>query len=395
MDLRFSAEDERFRREFRSWLDANLPTEWRSPRFWHDLDPDTAFRMRREWEMAKADAGWAGINVPAEYGGYGGTAVQQGIHDEEMARARAPQTVNRLGYRYLLPTLLALGTEEQKRRLIRPLLRCETIWCQGFSEPDAGSDLASVRTRAVRDGDHFVVHGQKVWTTQGTHADWMFALVRTDPEAPRHRGLTFLLIDLRTSGVEVRPLRQLTGESEFGEVFFDGARVPVDNVVGEIDGGWDVAMTLLAFERGGLPFAQYVTFRQELAEIIQIARRVDRHGRPAAEDPVVRQRIAQSFIDLELLRLRGLHVATQLERGQDPGFEASVTKLHWSETHQDLGELFADVTGLAGHVADPDVDSDHTHLRRMFLWSRAETIFGGTSQIQRNVIAERLLGLPR
>ena len=395
MDLRFSAEDEAFRAEFRAWLDAHLPAEWRDPAFWAAKTPDEAFELRRRWEADKARAGWAGIHWPVEFGGRGGTPAQKAIYDEEMARAGAPLTVNSLGLTFLAPTVMAIGTPEQKREIIGPLLRNEVIWCQGFSEPGAGSDLAAVRTKAVPDGDEFVVSGQKIWTSNALHADRMFALVRTGTGERKHHGLTMLLIDLRVPGVDVRPLRQLSGANDFGEVFFDEVRVPRSQVLGAEGRGWDVAMLLLSFERGSSAIGQYTMYRRELDEIVDLARRTERDGRPVAEHPVVRQAIAQAVVELETLRLHSLHVLTEVERGKPLGASSSVTKLHWSATHQRIGELFTDVAG-AGHQLTGDAATPVARaLQRAWLWSRSETIWGGSSEIQRNIVAEHLLGLPR
>jgi alkylation response protein AidB-like acyl-CoA dehydrogenase len=395
MDLRFSAEDEAFRAEFRAWLDANLPAEWRDPAFWATKTADEAFGLRRTWEAGKAHAGWAGIHWPAEFGGRGGTPAQKAIYDEEMARAHAPLTVNSLGLTFLAPTVMAIGTPEQKREIIGPLLRNEVIWCQGFSEPGAGSDLAAVRTKAVPDGDEFVVSGQKIWTSNALHADRMFALVRTGTGERKHHGLSMLLLDLRVPGVDVRPLKQLSGANDFGEVFLDEVRVPRSQVLGTEGRGWDVAMLLLSFERGSSAIGQYTYYRRELDEIVDLARRTERDGRPVAEHPVVRQQIARAVIELEMLRLHSLHILTEVEQGKPLGAAASMTKLQWSAAHQRVGELFTDVAG-AGHQLTGDAAPPVARaLQRAWLWSRSETIWGGSSEIQRNIVSEHLLGLPR
>src|SRR5688500_9919278 len=238
MDLTYTAAEEEFRRELRSWLQANIPEEWTRPGFWESLDADESFRLRRDWERGKADAGFAGIAWPTEYGGRGGTPGMKAIYDEEMVLADAPRTVNGLGLAFLAPTVMAIGTDAQKKEIIGPLLRNEVIWCQGFSEPGAGSDLAAVAARGVRDGDDFVVNGQKVWTTNAVHGDKIFTLVRTEPGSQRHRGLSMLLVDMHQPGVDARPLKQMSGASEFGEVFFDDARVPATECLGEIGDGW-------------------------------------------------------------------------------------------------------------------------------------------------------------
>lgn len=395
MDLSYGEADERFRAEFRAWLDAHVPPAWREPGFWRRKDPDESFRLRRAWEADKARAGFAGVAWPVEYGGRGGTPTTKAVYDEEMARARAPVTVNGLGLTYLAPTVMAIGTHEQKRDVVRPLLHNEVIWCQGFSEPGAGSDLAAVATRAVPEGDDLVLDGQKVWTSNARHADRMFALVRTSREGRRHDGLTMLLVDLSAPGVEVRPLRQMSGAAEFGEVFFSGVRVPRSQVLGREGEGWQVAMLLLSFERGASGMGQYTTFRRELDDVVALARRTPREGRPAAEDLALRQRIGQSVVELETLRLHAWHVLTQVEQGHDLGAESSLTKLQWSEAHQDLGELFADVAGPDHQREATEGGTDLSALQHTFLWSRSETIWGGSSQVQRNVVGERVLGLPR
>jgi alkylation response protein AidB-like acyl-CoA dehydrogenase len=396
VDLRHREADERFRAEFRAWLAANLPDRLREDGLWsRSADSNEAFDARRQWEANKARAGWAGIDWPVEYGGRGGTPAQKAIYDEEMARGQAPRTVNPLGLTFLAPTVMRYGTEQQKKDIIGPLLHNDVIWCQGFSEPGAGSDLAALSTRAVRDGDEFVVTGQKVWITNAMRGDWIFSLVRTSSEGPKHAGITMLLIDMHSPGVEARPLQQMSGSAEFGEVFFTDVRVPVTNVLGEIDRGWEVAMTLLSFERGASAIGQYTEFRHELDEVIGIAHLIERDGRPAAADPVLRQRIANSVVELELLRLHSLHVLTQTEAGRDLGAGASITKLQWSEAYQQVGEVFAAVTGLLHQMPDAAPELDLSVLLEQYLWSRSVTIWGGSSEVQRNIVAERLLGLPR
>lgn len=327
MDLTYSVADEQFRTELRRWLDENLPPEWRDGSAFAGKSEDEVFVMRREWEAGKARAGFAGIDWPTQYGGRGGTPTQKAIYDEELARANAPHTVNPLGLAFLAPTVMVHGTEQQKREIIPPLLANEVIWCQGFSEPGAGSDLAALSTRAEDRGDHWLVNGQKVWTTNAIHGDRIFALCRTNPEASRHAGISMLLIDMHATGVEPRPLRQLTGAEEFGEVFFTDVRVPKDSVLGPVDRGWEVAMVLLSFERGSSALGQYATFRRELDDIIRYAAGRERFGRPAVDDPVLRQKLASSLVELELLRLHSLHILTKVERGEDLGAESSVTKL--------------------------------------------------------------------
>ncbi len=390
MDLSDSAVDADFRTEFRAWLEADIPAEWHSSDFWMRTSPAESFDLRREWEADKARAGYAGINWPKEYGGRGGTATQKAIYDEEMARANAPLTVNTLGLTFLGPTVMAIGSDAQKREIIKPMLHNEIIWCQGFSEPGAGSDLASLTTRATDAGDHWVVNGQKVWTTNALHADRMFGLVRTDPESSRHRGLSMLLIDMHAEGVDARPLKQMTGNEEFGEVFLTDVKVPKEAVLGEVGAGWNVAMLLLSFERGSSAIGQYTRFRAEWDDIAKVARETGR-----ATDPALRQRLADVLVNLETLRLHSWHILTKVQQGEQLGFESSMTKLQWSETHQDLGEVYMDVRGYAGQEMPGLLTSDLDPLTELFLWSRSETIWGGSSQVQRNIVAEHVLGLPR
>jgi alkylation response protein AidB-like acyl-CoA dehydrogenase len=393
VDLSFSDADEAFRAEFRAWLDAHLPHEWRRRGFWRSQG-DAGFERRRRWEADKAAAGFAGIQWPREYGGRGGTASQRAIYDEEMVRHRAPLTVNSLGLTFLAPTVMVIGTEQQKRDIIKPLLFNEVIWCQGFSEPNAGSDLAALQLRAEVDGDEYVLNGQKIWTSNAMHADKMFALVRTSVEDKKHRGITMVLVDLKlpdgsyVPGIEVRPLKQMSGALDFGEVFFTDVRVPRANVLGEVGGGWDVAMLLLSFERGASAMPQYAAFRREVDDIVELAKVTGRQA-----DPLLRQRIASSVVELECLRYHSLDILTKVEQGKELGAASSMTKLQWSETHQDIGELFTDVAGLAHQVTDAGLETEE--LQASFLWSRSETIWGGSSQVQRNIVAELVLGLPR
>jgi alkylation response protein AidB-like acyl-CoA dehydrogenase len=311
------------------------------------------------------------------------------IYDVETTLARAPRTVNPLGLTFLAPTVMAIGTDAQRKEIIGPMLRNEVIWCQGFSEPGAGSDLAALSTKGVRDGDDFVVNGQKVWTTNAMHGDKIFTMVRTEPDSAKHRGISMLLIDMNQPGVDARPLKQMSGASEFGEVFFTDARVPAADCLGEIGDGWRTAMLLLSFERGASGIAQYTEFRRQYDEVVAVARKLGRD-----KDPVIRNRLAKVLTDLECLRLHALHVQTQVEQGRDLGFEASMTKLIWSEPSQDLWEVFDEILGEDATLDDLD-GTDLRPLHGQALWSRSVTIWGGSSQVQRNVTAERVLGLPR
>ncbi|MFP5023237.1 acyl-CoA dehydrogenase family protein [Pseudonocardia phyllosphaerae] len=390
MDLTFTPAEEEFRADLRAWLTANIPEEWTRPGFWESLDDDESFRLRRDWERDKADAGFAGIQWPVEYGGRGGTPGMKAIYDEEMVRARAPRTVNPLGLTFLAPTVMAIGTDAQKKDIIRPMLRNEVIWCQGFSEPGAGSDLAALSTKGVRDGDDFVVNGQKVWTTNAVHGDKIFTLVRTEPGTAKHRGISMLLIDMDQPGVTARPLKQMSGASEFGEVFFDDARVPATDCLGEIGDGWRTAMLLLSFERGASGISQYTEFRRQYDEIAEVAKKLGRDT-----DPVIRGELARVLTELECLKLHSMHVLTQVEQGRDLGFEASMTKLQWSEAFQDLWEVYDQILGEYATLDTLPDGTDLQPLHAQAMWSRSVTIWGGSSQVQRNITAERVLGLPR
>jgi alkylation response protein AidB-like acyl-CoA dehydrogenase len=389
MDLKFSAEDEAYRLKLRSWLEDNMPSE--PP----PHGQDAGFAYRRDWQRKLYDGGWVGIQWPKEYGGQGATLIQQAIYAQETARARAPQPANGLGISIVGPTLIHHGTEEQKRRYIPKILNADEIWCQGFSEPNSGSDLASLQTKAVLDGDEFVVNGQKIWTSLGQYADWCILLVRTDPDAPKHRGITFLLVDMHTPGITVRPLKQITGHAEFNETFFDNVRVPRENVVGEINEGWRIAMTTLTYERGISTLSTQVRMQQNLEAMCDYARKTRRNGHTLSEDPIYRQQLAEAHIRVEIMLLNLYRGITAQLRGQPPGPESSLAKLYWSELDKWMQELGM---SLQGPYSQLDWDSDYAvpgDWQYNFLRSRAGTIYSGTSEIQRNIIGERVLGLPK
>lgn len=389
MDLKFSAEDEAYRLKLRSWLEENMPSE--PP----PHGQDAGFAYRRDWQRKLCDGGWVGIQWPKEYGGQGATLIQQAIYAQETARARAPQPANGLGISIVGPTLIHHGTEEQKKRYIPKILNADEIWCQGFSEPNSGSDLASLQTKAVLDGDEFVVNGQKIWTSLGQYADWCILLVRTDPDAPKHRGITFLLVDMHTPGITVRPLKQITGHAEFNETFFDNVRVPRENVVGEVNEGWRIAMTTLTYERGISTLSTQVRMQQNLESMCDYARKTRRNGHTLSEDPIYRQQLAEAHIRVEIMLLNLYRGITAQLRGQPPGPESSLAKLYWSELDKWMQELGM---SLQGPYSQLDWDSDYAvpgDWQYNFLRSRAGTIYSGTSEIQRNIIGERVLGLPK
>jgi alkylation response protein AidB-like acyl-CoA dehydrogenase len=382
VDLTLSPAEESFRNELRAWVDANNPG--REP-----AGDEPAFQFRRKWQRELHKAGWAGVSWPKEYGGRGATLIEQAIFNEELARAQAPGLANGLGLAMGGPTVIAHGTEEQRQRYLEPILSAEEIWCQGFSEPESGSDLASLKTRAVRDGDDWVVTGQKVWTTFAHHAKWCMLVARTNPDAPKHKGLSYFLMDMEQDAVQVRPLRQITGEAEFNELFIEEARIPNENIIGGEGNGWAVAITTLMHERATLAFSLQVGVQIHLRELFEKARAArGSNGHAASEDPVIRQRLAQLLIEAEVLRLNAYRGLTATMRTGVPGPEGSLGKWHWSEISQSLTELAMDIEGPRAMLADD------TWTYR-FLRARANSIEGGTTEILRNIVAERVLGLPR
>jgi alkylation response protein AidB-like acyl-CoA dehydrogenase len=387
VELSVSAEDAAFRTEAREWLTDRLTGEFANVRGRGGPgDEHALFEERCAWERALGDAGWIGIGWPREYGGRGLSLIQQVIFYEEYARAQGPGRIGIVGEGLLGPTLVHFGSDALKRRFLPGILGGTEIWCQGYSEPDAGSDLANVQTRAELDGDEWVLHGQKVWTSLAHWADWCFVLCRTNRDAPAHRGISYLLVPMRQPGIEIRPINQLTGTSEFNEVFFDGARTAADHVVGAVDEGWKVAMGTLAFERGASTLGQQLSFENELSEILE---RAEKHG--SAQDPSLRQRLADAWIRLRIMRLNALRSLAALERGEMTTL-TSIHKLYWASLHRDLGELAVATLGADAAVVD---DAGLGPAQRLFLYSRADTIYGGSNQIQRNVIGERALGLPK
>jgi alkylation response protein AidB-like acyl-CoA dehydrogenase len=389
MDLRFSEADESFRTEVARWLADNLVGEFAALRGRGGSgDGHALFEERRAWERKLAAAGWTCIGWPKEYGGRGASFTQEVIFYEEYARANGPGRLGHIGETLLGPTIIAFGTEQQKRRFLPPIVKGEELWCQGYSEPNAGSDLANVQTKARRDGDSWVIDGQKVWTSGAQWSDWCFVLCRTDPDAPNHHALSYLLVPMRQPGIAVRPIVQMTGDSEFSEVFFDAARTPAENIVGEVNGGWRVAMGTLSFERGASTLGQQLNFQNELRQVIEAAQASGRN-----HDPVMRQRLADAWIGLRIMRFNALRTLSEVD-GRELGREAMITKLYWATWHRNLGKLAMDVLGAQSEIAEA-APYLLTRLQRLFLFSRADTIYAGTNQIQRNIIAERALGLPR
>ncbi len=389
MDFQLSAEDAAFQEEVRAWL-ADRREQIAHTREVDWEEGGEAFERHREWERALFEAGLAAIAWPKEYGGRGATLMQQALFTEEYVKAKAPDRINRLGLGLLGPTLMVYGTEEQKQQHLPRILRCDEIWCQGFSEPNAGSDLASLRTRAEIDGDDFVVNGQKIWTSLGRFGDWIFTLCRTDPSAPKHKGISFILIDMHSPGVEVRPLVQIDNSARFAEVFFTDVRVPRSNLVGNLNDGWKVAMTTLGFERGtglGSPAA----FNRMFGDLVELTRRERRD-----DDPDVRRRVAQSYIETRMFQLNNQRTLSKLAKGAQVGSEASLNKLYWSEMETRMLETALDVLGPRAELAEGSPDAEHDgEVFGDYLYARASMIYAGTNEIQKNIIAQRVLGLPR
>jgi alkylation response protein AidB-like acyl-CoA dehydrogenase len=379
MDLTFSESEAAFRDELRAWFQSNDPGS-------EPAGDDANYAWRRDWQRRLAEGGWAGVHWPREYGGRGATITESAIFFEELGRARAPLPANVLGLLLAGPTIMTYGTDAQKERYLPPILTADEIWCQGFSEPDAGSDLASLKTRAVRDPAHpdeWVVTGQKVWTSGAQHSKWCMLVARTDFDAPKHKGLTYFLMDMEQPGVQVRPLVQITGEPEFNELFIEGARIPDENVLGGVGNGWRVALTTLMNERSGLAFFLQVRLRQLLDALVEEA-----GERGLLDDPVVADKLGRLHMKAEILRLTAYRGLTTIEKYGTPGPEGSLTKWMWSETNQELVQFAADLLG-------PEALTNGERWAYELLRARGNTIEGGTTEILKNIVAERVLGLPR
>jgi alkylation response protein AidB-like acyl-CoA dehydrogenase len=376
VDLTLAPEELKFRDELRAWLKENDPGP----------DPegaDAQFEFHRQWQHKLQEQRYAGLSWPREYGGRGATLMEQAIFYEEMARSRRPYPANVLGLVMGGPVVIAHGSDDQKQRFLEPILSADEIWCQGFSEPDAGSDLASLKTRAVKVDGGWKVSGQKVWTSYAQYAKWCMLLARTDPDVPKHQGLTYMILDVKQEGVQVRPLRQITGEAQFNEVFIEDAFVPDENVIGEVGGGWPVAITTLMFERAGIGMASAIVIKQDLGELAKLIRE-----REMDQDPAIRQRFGQLVAQSETMRLNGYRGLSRVLQSGIPGPEGSIVKWQWADINQGLTELAMDVRGADA----PLTDSDWTYK---FLRARANSIEGGTTEIQKNILAERVLGLPK
>jgi alkylation response protein AidB-like acyl-CoA dehydrogenase len=393
MDLNLTAEELQFRNELRAWLEANVPKDWSE---WREKPLEETFPYLRAWQRKLYEGGWAAVSWPKAYGGRDASLMLQTIFWEEMARVEAPPMANSLGLGIVGPTIIAHGTEEQKKHYIPKILSAEEIWCQGFSEPNAGSDLANLQTEARLEGNQYIVNGQKVWTSYGWVGDWCELVVRTDPNVPKHKGLTVLMVDMKSPGVEVRPLRQMTGESEFNELFFRDVRVPVENVLGKVNDGWNVAVSTLMHERGSFGARLHLMFRRNINRLIELARAHQRNGKPAAQDPLIRQKLAQYYGEVEIMRLNQMRAFSRIAATGIPGPEGSIQKIFWSELNQRIQQLAQELLGPYGQLDA----SDHYAVDKGvwsygYLRSRGNTIEAGTSEVQRNIIGHFVLGLPR
>ncbi|MGA7670808.1 MAG: acyl-CoA dehydrogenase family protein [Nitrolancea sp.] len=395
MDLNYTAEDQAFRLSVRQWLGDNMPKK----------RPET-LDEKRAWHTKLYEAGYLGMGWPKQYGGQEARPMEQAIVGEELARAGAPPSLNGLGISIMAPTLIHHGTEHQKQEHVKNILTAEEIWCQLYSEPNSGSDLASLQCRADVDGDEFVINGQKIWTSGAYQSDWGMMLARTDRNAPKHQGISCIMIDMNAPGVEVRPLKQISGSQEFCEVFFTNVRVPADNLVGEMNSGWRIAQTTLGYERGGNALSRVSRLQQSFERLTEVARALRVDGTKAIDDPIIRQKLGQIYSEIEVLRYASLRILSSLEKGQRPGPESSIAKLHYSELDKHVQEMILDILGPYGQQLsgaptelkfDPEADGygEAGTWAHTFLWARAGTIYAGSSEIQKNILGERVLGLPK
>jgi alkylation response protein AidB-like acyl-CoA dehydrogenase len=393
MDLNLTPEETKFRDELRTWLEANVPKDWGE---WREKPLEESFPYLRAWQRKLYEGGWAAVSWPKEYGGRGATLMEQSLFWEEMARVEAPPMANSLGLGLIGPTIIAYGTDEQKKRFIPKILSAEEIWCQGFSEPNAGSDLAALQTEARLDGDHYVVNGQKVWTSYGWIGNWCELVVRTDSNVPKHKGLSVLLIDMKSPGVEVRPLKQMTGESEFNEIFFRDVRVPVANLLGKVNDGWNVAVSTLMYERGSYGARLHLIFKRAITRLIELSHKFQKDGHPAAQDPITRQKLAQCYAEIEIMRWNQLRAFSRVTATGVPGPEGSIQKIFWSELNQRLQQVAQEMFGAYGQLMAGDKDAvDNGIWSYGYLRTRGNTIEAGTSEVQRNIVGHFVLGLPR
>ncbi len=394
MDLRYTPEDEAFRQQVRDWLVDNVPKQ-----------KIRTMEERQEWHRKLYDAGYVGMGWPKEYGGREARPMEQAIVAEELARINAPAGVNGLGIGIVGPTLIHHGTNDQKTRFLKNILSGEELWCQLYSEPNSGSDLASLQCRAQIDGDTFIVNGQKIWTSGGHHSDWGLMLSRTDPRAQKHDGISCMLVDLRSEGVEARPLKQINGDTGFSEIFFNDVVVPADNLIGELNTGWRIAQTTLSYERGGSLMAAVSQNQRVFSRLIEVANELEKDGKRAIDDPNIRRRIGEIYREIEVLRYAALRILSRLEKGLRPGPESSVAKLHRSELNKRVQNLINEILGPYGMIASNAPDElaleDDVYYGEAGSWAHSlagsygGTIAAGTSEVQKNILGERVLGMPK
>jgi alkylation response protein AidB-like acyl-CoA dehydrogenase len=393
MDLTPTPEQQQFRAELRAWLSENAPAPVGRGA---QETMEQRFERLRAWQRKLYEAGWAGVSWPKEYGGRGASLLEQVIFLEEMARAQAPPLANTLGIGLIGPTIIHFGTAEQKLRYLPKILSAEEIWCQGFSEPNAGSDVAGLRSEGRLEGDHFIINGHKVWNSYGWVADWCALVIRTDPTAAKHKGLTYILVDMKSPGVEVRPTRQMSGEREFAELYFKDVRVPVANVLGKIGQGWEVALGTLMHERATLGASITVVYRRMFDRLVAIAKETKRGGKPLSEDTAVRQKLAQAYTELEVFKMNQMRSLSRVSSTGVPGPEGSILKIFWSEYNQRFQQLAQEILGPYGMLEEGSPHAvDGGDWAYGFLRTRGNTIEAGTSEIQRNIIGHFVLGLPK
>ncbi len=393
MDLTLTVEEQEFQTQARKWLAANAPKPFTGDARFNDLG---YVEYLRAWQRRLFDGGWCGLSWPKEYGGRGATPVEAAIMEEEMARAKVPDIIGKVGVSLIGPTIITVGTVQQKKRYLQPMLTGEEIWCQGFSEPNSGSDLASLSCRAVRDGEEFIINGQKTWTSYGHVAAHIFLLARSATDVPKHQGITCLLVDMKTPGITVRPVQMMSGDWGFNEVFFSDVRVPADRVLGEVNGGWEVAITALMNERANLGGAVRIAGAEFLQSLIDKAPGLPGYGDDGtilANDQLIRQKLAQAHIELEVFRMTSTRALARVSKGGVPGPEGSILKLYWSEMNQRMAQMAMDIVGARGQLTAGD--GIYKKISYFYLRSRGNTIEAGTSEIMRNIVAQRVLGLPR
>ena len=398
MDFSYSASEQAFRDEIRAWLAANVPGDFGTPAWPKPTEEKAMWALALDWTAKLHEAGWIGIDWPKEYGGRAASAIESFIFQEELSRYRTPRPVGIIGVGMAGPTIMAHGTDAQKAAHLKNILSGEDIWCQGFSEPNAGSDLAALKTSAVENGSHYVLNGQKIWTSYAHLADWCLLLARTDANAGgKHRGMTYFIVDMKSPGIDVRPLRQLTGDSEFNEVFFKDVEVPKENILGAEGNGWSVAITTLMHERVNIAAYYYGILKRTLTDVVSLTKRIQRNGRPLCEDPIIRQKLARFYCEVETQRLNNLRMRAQASSSDGPGPIGSIFKLLYANTHMALLELPLDILGPYAELLpkSPEYNAENGSWMPNFLRSRANSIEGGTNEILLNILADRVLGLPR